>query len=194
MIVFANRQPRVLVFTPPHTASRTIHQALQQAGGQWHWTETPDGAGYLDHHGCKPPAEYNDATIVLAVRHPLDRLVGLWKHWQTWYTERYPKNKLPLTFEQFVVAVATDDDRKLSWLYRWTITRLCPPSVQPAKLIRYETLEQDIRAIAGRDVTITARFTEPHDWTTYYTTDLGRQAVAAWAWQDAHRFDYPIAW
>ena len=50
MIVFPSR--KLVLATPPHTASRHIHQALcgDRYGGQTVWTPSPDGQNY-DHHG-----------------------------------------------------------------------------------------------------------------------------------------------
>lgn len=83
MIVLPDR--RLLILTPPHTASRSLHYGLcgQLPGAIWRDGPSPDGTT-VDHHTSTIGAEHTHFTRVLVVRNPFTRILGLWSHLVDW--------------------------------------------------------------------------------------------------------------
>jgi len=80
MILFPQR--KLLILTPPKTASETLHQALcREPWGGYHAVgiDQHSATGY-SHHVCLLPDQALTWRIIGTVRHPLDRLVSLFHH------------------------------------------------------------------------------------------------------------------
>jgi len=73
---YANKR---LVYTPPHTASRSLCAACVKAGMTLIYGPNPDGIH--DHHYMTRDCEFEEGwTTYLVIRHPLPRVLGLWFH------------------------------------------------------------------------------------------------------------------
>lgn len=183
MIVLEDRE--LVVMTPPHTASGNLHRALcaPSMGGFWAIGQTPDGKGY-DHHVTQVSEGWRDFRVAVVVRHPLDRLIGLYEHHQ----ESAKLNGWqPIAWWEFV-AIVLSRHPDLSWFYRTTISELIGDQV-PDVILRYESLAADLEQLFG-NVVLPSGWTEQRDWSAYYA-QIGPCCQAEW-WgrSDMERFGY----
>jgi hypothetical protein len=145
---------------------------------------TPDGAGY-DHHGPQVPNEFSHWPRWLAIRHPLDRLTGLYRHLCWWQAGNADS---PIPWPDFVAAVAADDAHRLSWLYRYTIARWLRGQTYD-HLLRYETMGEDLAAIyPGMEFPPAPPPLVP--WACYYAHGPTLDLANAWAAPDYELFGY----
>lgn len=110
---------RRVILTPPHTASRHLHKALCALPNVY-WLISPGiECETWDHHGTKVDAEHRGYRVFVVVRHPFDRLVGCYRHFN-WSAER--ARQKTVTFDRFVEFVERDRPT-LYWIHRYTISR-----------------------------------------------------------------------
>ncbi len=178
---------RWLIFTPPHVGSRALIRALtEQHGASVYLEACPDGSDGLDHHGVGIPNHYADCTRAIVVRNPYDRAVGLWHHLVWW-------NALGgfgcSDFAEFAawLKAGRHPDVELSWLYLWPISKWLR-NLRHHVALRYETLADDLRCLAGLTVTLgrepwsRAYYRKP--WPDYYTDPDVVAAVTEWGRDD----------
>lgn len=184
MIVLERQE--LVILTPPHTASGNLHRALctPDFGGHWAIGPTPDGRGY-DHHVTQLAEGWRDFRVALVVRHPLDRLIGLYEH-HCHLSEESGWDVIPWWL---FVAQVLEKHPDLSWFYRTTISELIGHR-QPDYVLRFESLATDLEPLLGR-VAIPAGWTEQRDWSAFYA-QIGPCCQAEW-WgrADLERFGYP---
>lgn len=184
MIVLEDR--KLVILTPPHTASGNLHRALcsSQFGGMWAIGPTPDGSGY-DHHVTRIAEGWRDFKVALVVRHPLDRLIGLYEHHQEatrlggWQ---------PIEWWMFV-AMALEQHRDLSWFYRTTINDLIG-TTNVDHVLRYESLDVDLIKLLGEPVPLSPGWVDARNWSAFHA-QIGVCCMAEW-WgrNDMERFHY----
>lgn len=189
MIILPNK--KLCIITPPHTASRHLHNALckPEIGGIYCIGPNPEGVS--DHHYTQRCSEYYDFKRVLIVRNPLDRAIGLFLHYQ-WACENQPHTVeiKGLSWLQFTTAMLNDDNA-LSWLYRYTISRLVRNESFDL-IIKYENLILDISALLGFEIDMEPAYHPPHVRDEWYTIDA--DAIASWSnilrWGTPDFFNY----
>jgi len=95
-VILLQKQKLVLV-TPPHTASGALHKILcsPEYGGIWVNGENPDGG--IDHHyGRVHDGWIHDGyKVILVIREPLARVYGLYKHYLWWLEKEGLKHDIP---------------------------------------------------------------------------------------------------
>lgn len=184
MIVLEER--KLVILSPPHTASGNLHRALcsDEWGGRWAIGPTPDGAGY-DHHVTKLAEGWRDFKVALVVRHPLDRLIGLFEHHQ----ELSKNQEWDVIPWWLFVAQVLEKHPDLSWFYRTTISELVE-DMSIHHVLRYETLEADLEALLGSPVTLSSRWTGERVWSAFHA-QIGPCLQAEW-WgrEDMQRWSY----
>ncbi len=116
MIVFPDA--KLVLLTPPHTASGQIMKTARHFGAMLVIGPTPDGCGY-DHHTTCVPNGFLDHRVAVVTRHPFARVAGLWHH-HCWYSAMRGWTELSLC--EFVRLVANDSDQ-VSWFYRYPLKR-----------------------------------------------------------------------
>lgn len=178
MIVFEDRQ--LVIITPPHTASGNLHRACCKLGAYHVLGPTPDGAGY-DHHCATIGEGWKDYRIACVVRHPLDRLIGLYEHHQHIAAM---SNWEPVAWWQFVRMVLQQDSG-LSWFYRTTIAELlrqhrCEPTV----LVEFDRLADDLREKLGLAVELPPGWTGDRDQSAYRSQINVCLMIEEWAAED----------
>ena len=62
---------KLVILTPPHTASRNLHKALCQPPFDCRWICGPNPAGFWDHHVVVVPSEWQHYGRYLVVRNPM---------------------------------------------------------------------------------------------------------------------------
>ena len=182
MIVFEDR--KLVIVTPPHTASGNVHRACcGTLGARWAIGPTPDGAGF-DHHVARLSNDWLDYRVAVVVRHPVERLVGLYEHHQYLAKEAGWE---PLAWWQFV-AMVLERHRDLSWFYTSTICELIGP-LKVDFVLRHEHLADDLRDFVGADVSLPAREWE-RDWGPYLATPVTCLLAEHWGEADMLRFGF----
>ena len=184
MIVLEDRE--LVILTPPHTASGNLHRALcsERFGGRWAIGPTPDGAGF-DHHTIQISEGWKDFQTVLVVRHPLDRLIGLYEHHQ----EISKQSGWDLIPWWLFVAQVLERHPDVSWFYRTTIVDLVG-DVKIDQVIRYETLGSDLEKLMGEPVPMFEGWVGARVWSAFYD-QIGPCCQAEW-WgrEDMGRWNY----
>lgn len=191
MIVLPTK--RLVIITPPHTASGNLHRALcapPYSGfwvmGPWHNNMT------YDQHAVYIPKDWGGYKVALVVRDPFDRLAGLWLHYdwsrRTGTLDSFSDRNL--SWPQFVAAVAEDDPCKLTAFFRWTIARIMQTRAIVHALVRYERLQADVDELIGEHVSLADPYHGPHDLAAYYADPVIRRTVSAWAQPDLLRYGY----
>lgn len=184
MIVLEDRE--LVILTPPHTASGNLHRALcgSEFGGHWAIGPTPDGSGH-DHHIMKLAEGWKDFRVALVVRHPLDRMIGLYEHHQK-LSEDNGWNLIPWWL---FVAQALSKHADISWFYRTTICELIGDT-QPDCVLRYESLSFDLENILGQSVPMLSGWTDARVWESFYAQVGPCCQVEWWAACDMERWGY----
>ena len=158
MIVFETK--RLIIITPPHTASGMLHRVSHAMGALCVVGPTPDGYGF-DQHFCGRCVCWEDFRRVVVWRNPCHRLTGLYFHHQWWAANQ---GWDPISLEQFVRHVVTDDSEALSWFYRYNQSRWLGAGTVD-DVIRYENLQNDFGRVIEASVRLPARPIEhpPHE-------------------------------
>jgi hypothetical protein len=174
---------RIVIVTPPKTASDTLHRVL--CAPPWYGVAVVGPHhGVIDKHYPHVPNEAFGFRVLLAVRHPLDRLVSLWHHrcrLAAYFGEATE------TFECFARNVAAGQSG--CWLWQTTIDELIGPQ-RIDGLLRAESLTADLTA-AGLTVDSLPRWNDSYrrPWNEYY--DSATLPVAScWGASDIQRFGY----
>lgn len=184
MIVLEDR--KIVILTPPHTASGNLHRALcsPQFGGHWAIGPTPDGAGY-DHHTTHLAEGWHDFKVALVVRHPLDRLIGLYEHHQE--TTRLAGWE-PIEWWMFV-AMVLERNADLSWFYRATISELIGDT-RIDHVLRYESLDVELIGLLGERVTLAPGWVDARDLSAFLFHGDVCASAEWWGREDLQRFGY----
>jgi hypothetical protein len=194
MIVMDDR--KIIIITPPHTASGNLHKALCSPDfrGFWYVGPSPDD-GSPDQHYAYIPNGKHHYHIALVVRHPLDRLVGL--YWHYVYTcEFLEKLKKWWDFHQFVMHV-NNRNHDLFYIYRWSINRLVREAESEPEidsLIRFETLQEDVNELIGEEVDLGVPYDNTQwrkPWVDMYQKGSLQMAVETFK-EDFEAYNYAV--
>lgn len=143
----------------------------------------PDGLIHDQHYTTIIP-EYNNYKRVLIVRNPYTRIFGLWQHLVEWC--RYNGNGC-CDFKSFVDYVYEDNSELLSYMYRYTISKLIGDTDFPT-WIKYENLHELTRNLLGIELPQV-----PKTWrkriADYYDEEM-KKKIGSWAEEDLHRWNY----
>lgn len=187
MILFPDR--KLLLLTPPKTASESLHQALcRELWGGYHGVG-PDPLSYTgySHTACVRPDQAHTWRVLGTVRHPLDRLVSLWHHYQR--GEAY-HGRAGMDFRWFVGDVCADVAAIHAWFRLTAAEHLAACAIDG--VLHTERLQADLEAEGFADVMlprINPSFRRP--WRDYYddaTIALARQ----WGRRDAELGGYDL--
>ncbi len=187
---------KLCIITPPHTASRHLHNALCTPKHGGIYCIGPNPEGVADHHYTQRCSEYYDFKRVLIVRNPLDRAIGLFLHYE-WACQNQPLtiDLHGLNWNNFTTALLEDNPR-VSWLYRYTISRLVSGDTYD-HIIKYPDLQQDISNLLGCSIEMEPAYHPPNIAKEWYASDSN--GVAAWfnilKWSKEDFFSYfPEDW
>ena len=183
MIVIPSKQ--LLILTPPHTGSRVLHHVLctQVPGAIWCNGTTPDGL-IQDQHTMMICPEFKFFTRYLIIRNPYERIFALWQHLVEWC--RYNGDGC-CSFKDFVKLVHEDCSERLSYMYRYTITRLLGDT-EYQSTIDYPDLRVQIKSLFGVAIP-----EQPDKWrrelASYYDENT-LKLVEEWANHDIVKWGY----
>lgn len=184
MIVFPDR--RLLILTPPHTASRCLHYSLcSKLGAIWRDGPSVDGS-VIDHHTQAIGTELVDYKRALVVRNPFSRIVGLWYHLVDWC--RYNGDGC-CGFREFVQLVQEDRSDRLSYMYRYSISRWLGDMTVDV-VIRHENLEESLQSLLETPVELSPVAERMRKATAAYFADETKQLITEWAATDLERWGY----
>ena len=210
MIYFPDKH--MVIITPPHTASRSVHKALCSPEHEGIWVNGPTYHNIIDHHyartegllgvvthGNKPTDREIEVHVV--VRNPYDRLIGLYLHHQ-WYLNT--KKGQDISWEDYINHNITDEphkrDSRVYWIHRKTISDILrdnkishdyPVFSQEYSLIRYEQLKTDLSNLLECQVDVGVAYRKPsvlEEW--YPSGELRDHVTKHWALEDCVLFGY----
>lgn len=193
MIVLENKQ--LVILTPPHTASKNLHEALCRPphNGLWVVGRNPDG--HIDHHVSIASEPWLHFRIACVVRDPLERLRGLWVH----HCISCRRLGTPaLLWPQYVMSLSTERWGVLpSYLDHYTISRwLHKTALQ--EVIRFEALQEELLRVLGEPVELAPGWTDdgehPSMEELFAEENKIRFHAAAWSLPDRVRWDYKLFW
>ena len=173
------------ILTPPHVASNHIHEACCAGHRVW-WVNGMNQDGVIDHH-CNEQAlgvSWKGAQIACVVRHPVDRLVGLFEHYLKFST--LTSDPL-LNWADFVRKTVSGDHQY--WIYRTTISRWLGKTPVDT-WIRYENLQEDLDTFVGYEVELKPALNLDRDWDGYLSDSELIAAIEEWAADDMERWGY----
>jgi hypothetical protein len=175
----------LLIITPPHTASGNLNKALCAPPFNGQLVLGPNPSIDHDHHNVYIHPAWKHYKIALVIRNPLTRLVGLWLHYE------WSKINIVKTWEEFVQAVAADNNLKLSWFFRWTIARLLEPlRYSWVRYLHYESLEDELQTLLSTPVKLPPAYHDKIVLSEWYSNNAIRDMAIAWAQPDRIRFGY----
>lgn len=190
MILFEDR--KLLIFTPPHTASGNLHRACcKQAGAIWVNGPVPDSGLVWDHHTTKIHNSWEDYQLAVVVRCPFARAVGLWFHLVEWNRSH---GYGCCDFSKFVEWLKDDNPEYLTWMYRFTICRWLKQFLEKELyVVRYESLVDDLERLLGQKLIMpSGRNALRKELAHYYQPPGTLEAVTAWATEDLLRWKYSV--
>ena len=192
MIFFPDKH--IAIITPPHTASRNIHEGLG-ARGFWVLGEDPFTEGSINHHSVKIHDAWHRVAEVaddefktyVVCRDPYTRLVGLFLHYECSQDNGLAKRYL--CWEEFVY-----NRNNLNWMFNKTITDFIKASqIEDYSLIRYENLEDDLSLAIGDSVSLPPKYHELIDIKEWYCdSSLLKHVNETWAEKDCDIFGYSM--
>jgi hypothetical protein len=164
----------------------SLHVAL--CGGNCPiWVNGPAcqrGIDPLTHDTAVVPLEFTEFKKYVIVRHPLERLVSLWRHVQEW-TPRLME--ADLTFPQFVQN-ATDPPEGYYRPWHCTISELLGDI--EAEPVRYEGLADNLARQVGIHVLLPHINKSNHGPCSEYYDAQTLETALTWARPDLERFAY----
>ena len=187
MILLIER--RIVILTPPKTASDSLHRALCSGYGGVMVVGDSMYPGNVDKHTTKIPNEASGFKVLATVRQPLDRLVSLYCHYARTESEFY--GRWSMAFWEFVNRVVRD--RRVTGfpvdaMYCLTQAQHLN-GITTDGLLRCESLEADL-VTHGIDVRLTRENTSHRrPWRDYFDAGL-LATVQPWAAPDCERFGY----
>lgn len=179
------QQQRAVIVTPPRTASVSLHVALCGSNAPL-WVVGPLRPQSLHsaHETPCVPHQFAAFRVFVVCRHPLARLVSMWRHVQE--TNWQPDCRL--SFADFVRrAAAHPDDCYPAWHQTiGDITR----GLEIAGELRFERLKDELLEKLGLTIALPhLNRTQHGPWRDYYDADT--LAIATeWASGDMERFKY----
>lgn len=180
MIVFESK--KLVILTPPHTASRSLHTTCCAMGAMYVVGPQPDGT--VDQHTTAIAAEWAGFRVAVVVRHPFDRLIGLYHHHSDWMTSQ---GWIPLPWWLFVAQVL-ENNSMLSWMYKATIATWLGP-VQPDEIVRYEQLWESLEVLLDEPIRLAGQSTS-RDLSAYTAQESVLLMTEYWGRADMNRWHY----
>jgi hypothetical protein len=187
MIYFPDK--KIVIITPPHTASRNTHLelCLEKHGGYWVLGDDPFSHGNVNHHTCRIPKGWPNPKVYVICRDPYTRLVGLFLHYEWAQDKGLMKDYL--CWEEFVY----DRDKLALWhLYTKTIAEWAG-LLEDYESIKYENIEEELSTILEAEVSLPPGYHDLiklEEW--YYDPKLLKHVNETWASEDCKMFNYPI--
>ena len=172
---------QLVIITPPHTGSRSLNRSLTEQISDTFacYGRTPDGP--IDHHTTDVPSGIDEYLRYVVVRHPLDRLVGLWFHLVWWNTSHGDGIG---RFRDFVQQVVNDDKRHLSIMYRYSVSDWVGDT-KIAGVIHFESLAEELNGLFGVPISLyKTDTTRPQKHWAEFFDDAMIETCRKWAERD----------
>lgn len=183
MIVLPKHE--LVIITPPHTASGNLHWCLCSPEWGGYWVVGPNRDGGMDHHFAQMIGGWKHFRSVLIIRHPLNRLTGLYLHYK-WDKKR--KNKPYVGWNDFVLAAYKKSHITLGcYIFYTTIEELI--DFNPDIIIRYNSIEYDLTMLLGSTVKLKEKYHPTVNMKEYYKDDRIIELAIKWGLNDCCLFE-----
>lgn len=152
MIVLKKHE--VVIFTPPNTKSRPLHDALCDAKGAY-WVLGTNSHAIGTPHTTVVPNEFKSYKRALLVRNPYTRMLSLY--------QKYLRNHEPSTVRPYEFIEYNDHLSRMGWEHEFTINHWCG-GIHFDYLLHAETIRKDLRQFMPRIPKIDETEFDPLDW------------------------------
>ena len=144
MIVMEDR--KIVIITPPHTASGNLHKTLCKPPYSAYWVlgKWAKKQRKPDHHSAVVPGAWIDYNIALVWRDPIKRLGGLFLHLNWWRTKK--RNKDSMTWDEFIEHVISGESSEVWEFYCARIADFVK-NTRVDTVIRFSNLNDDINKL-----------------------------------------------
>lgn len=179
MIVLENE--KLVILTPPGTQADEIHRAICSRRGAY-WVLGTNANQWVDEHTNRIPDKWLSYDRALVVRNPFTRMLALFDHYNL-QREKVINSK-PYSFGEFIGNLA-----RLDWFYSENIADWVSFH-DPVKLIHYETINKDLKNVAG--ITTRLKLPKRDNWRREWYK-AGADLIIyyrAYAVQDVFRYGY----
>lgn len=156
--MIVNTKDKYIVATAPRAATMTVHHSLAKLAGA-RWVVGVNADSWADHHTTRIPHEWKTYRRVMVVRNPYTRLLSLSDDYNR---KRVSQGLKPWHFHEFI-----GEYKRLGWFYSFT-QKQWAAGLEPAEIIRVETLQQDIKRVLGKGVKISPAKTNRKAWREHY--------------------------
>ena len=156
--MIVNTKDKYIVATAPRAATMTVHNSLAKLSGA-RWVVGVNADSWADHHTTRIPHEWKTYRRVIVVRNPYTRLLSLSDHYNR---KRVSEGLKPWHFHEFI-----GEYKRLGWFYSFT-QKQWAAGLEPAAIIRVETLREDIKSVLGKSLKISPAKTDRKAWREHY--------------------------
>ncbi len=150
---------KLVVLTAPRTGSLHLHEALC-ARRNAYWVVGTQNGHTSSRHIATIPNEFRHYRRALIVRHPYQRLLGLYDEYNR---QRSQARKKPLSLLEYV-----HQRHAFGWRHSWSIAKWADETVFDFTF-RLEKIRSDLRDVFQRVPTIKAATTERDDWRSVFS-------------------------
>ncbi len=147
---------KLLIFTPTGVSADAIHSKLCGKPGKY-WVIGTNSITWADEATTRIPVKWMQYRRALVVRNPYTRLLSLLDQ----YNQEREAIAEPVDLGSFC-----NDIKRLPWNYSQTVNQWAG-SLQPYELIRYESINKDIKRVTGKGVRL--NLPDYGDWLQRYS-------------------------
>lgn len=185
---------RIVIVTPPKTASSALHDALCKSPVDGKLVIGPSMYdGNIDKHVCQIPNEAEGYLRVVVARHPLDRLVSLYCHYSRLESSYY--GRYSMAFWEFANRVGRNvpvTGHPVDKFYQWSISKHIEQIQSGSfRVIKTESIDNDLEEIGVFAKVERSNESYRREWRSYYDQST-IEAIREWASQDCDRFGYTM--
>jgi hypothetical protein len=175
-----------VIITPPHTASGNLHWCLCSPEWGGYWVVGPNRDGGIDHHFARMMGGWKNFESVLIVRHPFNRLIGLYLHYK-W--DRQKKGKEFVDWPEFALAVAKKSKKTLiSYIFYTPIHDLVRFEID--YVVKFPDIEEDLSRLLGATVKLQPPYHDKPNLNDYYWDINLRMKIVEWGLNDCILYEY----
>ena len=144
----------VVIFTPPNTKSRPLHEALCDMSGAY-WVLGTNSHAIGTPHTTVVPNEFKSYKRALLVRNPYTRMLSLY--------QKYLRTHQPSTVRPYEFLEYSDHLHRMGWEHEFTIAHWSS-GLHFDYFIHAESIKKDLRQFMTRVPRIHENEFDPLDW------------------------------
>ena len=167
----------LVIFTPPHTASGNVHQAVcghSELTAWWVLGRWCDGQLQPDHHTMDVAPRWMSHRMALVWRDPVDRAEGLFRH-QNWSRETlFEMDRMP--WPRFADLLCKGGGATVWELFHWRIADFVGDR-RIDRVVRFDRLQDDLSDLIGVQIQLPPAYDDPME-------EIDPEMIRDWALPD----------